>query len=607
MSILQGLCGTKTGLYAAWKGETDDDRMFLAAFANNSWTGLGTIPGNSSIGPSLAMVGDKLYAAWKGEHDDERLFYAAFDGKNWDSQATIPGNSSVGPALATMGGRLYAAWKGESPLDQRLFFSSLQNGAWVPQQQIPKVASSIGPSLAGLGTKLYAAWKGMDSDQGLYYAVFDGMSWSDQSSIPGVASSVGPSLAVIGTTLYAAWKGEGNDQRLWYASFDGNKWSGQKQIPGTASSLGPALAAFGADLYAMWKGAGTDQSLWYAAFTNSEWSGQQTLPGNTGQDTIRFVWIPDIHLEMTGQPATWIAQAKWINSNQFGYNIQGIFCAGDVYISPTGQDYEPKEMPPAWNEGFSLIDAMGKPYLTCAGNHDYDGGIYNTTSFDQNIGYQRIFQKPWYVSYWAAPPVAGMGDPGTPPLPPGGYPSMATQAIRFDVGARQFLVIALEFFPRQGALDWAASIINQFPASDVIILDHGYMTMLGNLFTVNGDDNNNFAPSPTYNPGFTTGVQVNAWARTFPNVRLVLCGHDIPSDGQQSGIANVSHRIDPSAGGHNILGVYADYQFTIAPDQLTSQVILLLEMGEQQLTVRGFNTTTNAERSTPYPFSLPWS
>lgn len=133
------------------------------------------------------------------------------------------------------------------------------------------------------------------------------------------------------------------------------------------------------------------------------------------------------------------------------------------------------------------------------------------------------------------------------------------------------------------------------------------MTMLGNLFTVNGDDNNNFAPSPTYNPGFTTGVQVNAWARTFPNVRLVLCGHDIPSDGQQSGIANVSHRIDPSAGGHNILGVYADYQFTIAPDQLTSQVILLLEMGEQQLTVRGFNTTTNAERSTPYPFSLPWS
>ena len=86
-------------------GETDDDHMrFLAAFANNSWTGLGTIPGNSSIGPALAMVGDKLYAAWKGEHDDERLFYAAFDeGKNWDCQATIPFETAAWAQPATMG------------------------------------------------------------------------------------------------------------------------------------------------------------------------------------------------------------------------------------------------------------------------------------------------------------------------------------------------------------------------------------------------------------------------------------------------------------------------------------------------------------------------
>jgi hypothetical protein len=606
MSILQGLCGAKTVLYAAWKGETGDDRLFLAAFADNSWTNLGTIPGNSSIGPALAMIGDSLYAAWKGEHDDERLFYAAFKGANWDSQATIPGNSSVGTALASMGGRLYAAWKGES-YDQRLFFSSLQNGAWLPQQQIPNVASSIGPALAGLGTKLYAAWKGEDSDQSMYYAVFDGTSWSRQNPIPGVASSVGPSLAVIGTTLYAAWKGEGSDQRLWYASFDGTNWSGQNQIPGAASSLGPALAAFNGDLYAMWKGAGTDQSLWYATFANSKWSGQQTLPGNTGQDIIRFVWIPDIHLEQTtlGQPATWIAQAKWISSNQFDYNVQGVFCAGDVQISISGQDDLPQDMPVAWNEGFSIIDAMGKPYLTCAGNHDYDD-IDDTTSFDQNIGYQRIFQKPWYVGYWKAPGVTPQANPGSPAEPSGGYPSKATQAIRFDIGARQFLVIALEFFPRQGALDWAATIINRFSTCDVIILNHGYMTMLGNLFTANGDDNNAYGPSETYNPSFTTGVQVNAWARTFPNVRLVLCGHDIPS-GQQNEIANVSHRIDPSTGGHNLLGIYADYQFLVAPDQLTSQVILLLEMGEQQVNVRGFNTNTNTERSTPYPFSLPWS
>jgi hypothetical protein len=605
MGILQGLCATSTTLYGAWKGETDDDRLFFARFEDGSWTDLGTIPGNSGIGPSLAAVGDTVYAAWKGEWDDQRLFYAAFDGTSWDNQATLPGNSSIGPTLGVVGTTLYAAWKGEQ-YDQRLFYSALQHGAWLPAQQIPNVASSIGPSIAGLGTKLYAAWKGGDSDQGLYYAVYDGTNWSSQKPIPGVASSVGPSLAVIGTTLYAAWKGAGSDEGLWYAMFDGTTWSGQKPIPGTASSLGPALANFKGDLFAMWKGSGGDQSLWYASFSHAAWSPQQTLPGNTGPDTIRFVWIPDIHLEETqnGQPATWKAQAKWISDNQFAYNIQGIFCAGDVQISTPGQDELAQDLPIAWTEGFSVIDAIGKPYLTCAGNHDYDN-IDDTQSFDQYISYQRINQKPWYVSYWNAPGITPDSNPGTPPEPSGGYQSKATQAIRFDIGARQFLIIAFEIFPRQGALDWAASIINQFPTCEVIILNHAYMTMLGNLFTDNGDDNNSFSPSQTYNPGFNTGVQVNSWAKTIPSIRLILCGHDIPSG--QSEVANVSHRVDSSAGGHNLLGIYADYQFLIPPDTLTSQVILLLELTAQQVNVRGFNTNTGVERAAPYPFTLPWS
>jgi hypothetical protein len=605
MSILQGLCGADKVLYAAWKGRTDDDRQFLGAFTNGSWANLGTIPGNSSIGPALALVGDTLYAAWKGEHDDERVFFAAFNGTGWNRQTTIPGASSLGPALAALDGTLYAAWKGGA-YDQRLFFSSLQHGAWVPQQQIPNAASSIGPALVGLGAKLYAAWKGENSDQNIYYTVFDGMSWSDQNKIPGVASSVGPSLAVIGGMLYAAWKGEGADYRLWYTSFDGMSWSDQKQIPGAASSFGPALANFNDELYAMWKGAGTDQSLWYARFSDGQWSGQQTLPGSTGQDTVAFVWIPDIHLEQIGfgQPQTWIEQAKWISGNRLGYNIQAVFCAGDVQIPPSGEDDRMQEMGTAWHEGFSVIDAIGKPYLTCAGNHDYDN-IYNSENFDRNIGYQRIFQKPWYVGHWNAPGVTPQGTPASPAEPAGGYSSKATQAIGFDIGARQFLVIALEFFPRQGALDWAGTIIDQFPTCEVIILDHGYMTMLGNLFTASGDDNNSFAPSETWNPGFTTGVQVNAWAKSFSNVRLVLCGHDIPSG--QSEAANVSYRIDPSAGGGNLLGIYADYQFLIPPDQKTSQVVLLLQLGERQINVRGFDTNTNTERSAPYPVSLPWS
>ena len=111
---------------------------------HNSW-------GNSSVGPALAAVGDHVYAAWKGEQDDERLFYSVFDGANWTAQQTIPGNSSVGPALAHFRGHPFAIWKGEF-FDQRLYFSSFDGNGWAPQQTIAGVASAVGPSVVQFGS-----------------------------------------------------------------------------------------------------------------------------------------------------------------------------------------------------------------------------------------------------------------------------------------------------------------------------------------------------------------------------------------------------------------------------------------------------------------------
>ena len=130
----------------------------------------------------------------------------------------------------------------------------------------------------------------------------------------------------------------------------------------------------------------------------------------------------------------------------------------------------------------------------------------------------------------------------------------------------------------------------------MIFLTHSYMTMAGNLYTVNGNDYGAFAPSKTYNPGFRTGVQINEWLKTQPNVLVTLCGHNIPPSGTAPGTGqNVSHRVDTAADGHAIVGIYADYQFTLPPAQLPSQVVLLLELGEKQVNVRAFNTTTNQE------------
>jgi hypothetical protein len=290
MSMTQGLYAFGNNLYAAWKGEVGDDRLFYAAFDGTKWESESVhIPGNSSVGPSLAATNSStLYAAWKGENADadQRLFYAIFNGSEWLPQVQIPDvASSVGPALGVLNGVLYAAWKGEEG-DNQIYWSWLNGSTWQTQQEISGATSLVGPSLAEYNGSLYAGWRGAVNDQSLHFAEFNGSNWETVPAIPGnPSSSVGPSLAPYGSSLYAAWKGSEGDENIYYAAFSNGAWSGRTQIPNVGSSVGPALALFGPYLYAMWKGEGNDQSLYYARFDGS-WSSQNTLPGNTGQDVV---------------------------------------------------------------------------------------------------------------------------------------------------------------------------------------------------------------------------------------------------------------------------------------------------------------------------------
>jgi len=131
-----------------------------------------------------------LYAAWKGQIGDDRIFYSFYNGSYWTQQNTAGGNSSAGPSLGKHGERLYLAWKGQHS-DQRLFGLNVHGGLWSFQEQISGFGSSVGPSLADFNGRLYAAWKGVGDDQAIWFAsTADGKTWSGQQTIPGVATSV---------------------------------------------------------------------------------------------------------------------------------------------------------------------------------------------------------------------------------------------------------------------------------------------------------------------------------------------------------------------------------------------------------------------------------
>jgi len=285
MSIQQGLCNYSGSLYAAWKGEVGDDRIWFSTLNGTTWApqrNANDVDGAysllSSVGPGLAVLGTQMFLAWKGEQSDQTLWYSyLYDlgGSGWTVPSQIKGSwgtaaSSIGPSLAAFNGKLYAAWKGAS--NESLWYSFFDGTKWNPQAQIAGATSSIGPSLATFNDKLYAAWSN-SSDQSLWYSVLDGTRWFPPTQISGpwgtAASSIGPSLAPLGSNLYAAWSK--SDQSLWYSTFaDGSpNWTVPSQIKGSswaaASSIGPSLATVGGNLYAMWKG-GSDAQLWYAYF-----------------------------------------------------------------------------------------------------------------------------------------------------------------------------------------------------------------------------------------------------------------------------------------------------------------------------------------------------
>jgi hypothetical protein len=350
VGVLQGLAANGD-LFAAWKGDPDDDRIFYSSWGGSgNWAPALTIDGNTSAGPSLGVFNGSLYAAWKGEWSDPRLFFAKYSGSGWQEQAQIPNvYSDVGPALCQFSETQFiAAWK--NVFDQNLYFSIYDGQNWSAQSPMGH-SSSAGPSLAFFDGQLWAAWMG--SDQTLWCATYNGTGWSGHTQIQGATASVGPSLAAVGATLYAIWKGGEGDENLYLAYYpytDGlNKvWScqplGQTPISGIGSSAGAALAEYQGNLYAMCKGKDSDVNLYLAYYDGSQWHGwNNDIPGNTGPDpttllatpsgsNVNYLMADNQSANVVGATVTITVTADIVPENDLSWAFQ-INCYGPTNLS----------------------------------------------------------------------------------------------------------------------------------------------------------------------------------------------------------------------------------------------------------------------------------
>jgi carboxypeptidase family protein/calcineurin-like phosphoesterase family protein len=249
------------------------------------------------------------------------------------------------------------------------------------------------------------------------------------------------------------------------------------------------------------------------------------------QSDFTVIALPDTQYYAKSYPNIFNAQMNWIVQNAQALNIQLVLGLGDVVDNPNISTQLPNA-----DAAYKILDNANIPYFAAIGNHDYyNGGITafglkrDATGFNQYFGPSRYANKPYYggnfngsnENFW-----------GT-----------------IKLGGQTYLVLLLEFYPRDVVLPWAANVLSQNAALPAIVVTHSQLTNNAHITTCDNYDKESYALINS-----NDGEQL--WTRLlsqYTNVELVLSGHVI--DG--NGVARVA---DLGIHGNLVNQIMSDYQ-----------------------------------------------
>jgi len=247
----------------------------------------------------------------------------------------------------------------------------------------------------------------------------------------------------------------------------------------------------------------------------------QTTPGE-----FTVITLPDTQNYAQYYPQILTSQTQWIAANAKALNIQFVVGLGDIVNNGSSTAQYTNA-----DASYRLLDNAKVPYIAAIGNHDYKDATPLTrdaTVFNSFFGPARYAGKTYYE---------------------GNFPAGSNENFYgvFNVNGTPYLVLALEFIPRDSALEWASGIIAQNPDKQIIIVTHAFLTPSG---LRQGHCDGNSAEYFNLAGDNDADALWDKLIRKYPNVIMVLNGHD----------TGYAYRQDLGDNGNLVNQIVTDYQ-----------------------------------------------
>ncbi|MEA4937170.1 MAG: metallophosphoesterase [Paludibacter sp.] len=248
---------------------------------------------------------------------------------------------------------------------------------------------------------------------------------------------------------------------------------------------------------------------------------------------IRLIVLPDTQNYIKDWPYIFQSQTAWIVNN--ADSISYVIHVGDITNANNANQW------PTAVSAMSLMD-NNVSYTFCPGNHDIgtngSSDTRNTTLLNQYMPYSKYSQMSGFGGVYEA---GKMDNSWHTFSTPDGY---------------NFLIVSLEFGPRNGVLEWAGEVIKAHPLHNVIINTHAYL--YSDDKRISAIYEHKWTPS-SYGLYAASSQDANdgeeMWTKLvklYPNIFMVVCGH-VLNDGTGLLVSDGDH-------GNKVYQMLANYQ-----------------------------------------------